>query len=339
MVTFNLRAKEFGLTYPEAAETTKEQVFQALLNTLVPNAVVEKVMVCEEVGHTCGRRHYHAYISFDKRIRANERTFDVFGLHCHIAKVQREGRSIRPMLKYLTKEDKLALANFDYLSQLVEEDNQDKKRKAPDWDGYALEGLTVDEVIERLALDGYSDVFANRYNNWIGYIKRRYIEKHPQVYVPIERTWKLPENLVMWKFQFLGWIDSVIKYGNEWTRPNNLVLVGPSRWGKTEWARQFGKHMYFNNLINLDDWNEDADYIVLDDFPTDFPKYFPCWKCFFGGQREFTLTDKYRGKKTVHWGKPMIWLSNESVYTHLNAEQSDFIRRNCTVICLNEKLF
>jgi len=105
----------------------------------------------------------------------------------------------------------------------------------------------------------------------------------------------LPEQLTMWKFRFNGWIDSM--HAGEWCRPNSLILIGPSRCGKTEWARSLGKHMYFNNLLNLDDWDESADYIILDDFSPDITKFLPSWKCFFGGQKQFTLTDKYRGKR------------------------------------------
>lgn len=67
--------------------------------------------------------------------------------------------------------------------------------------------------------------------------------------------------------------------------------------------------MYFNSLFNLDDWNPDAEYIIFDDFPWDQLKRW--MKQFFGAQYEFVLTDKYRKKKTVKWGKPCIFLGND----------------------------
>lgn len=86
--------------------------------------------------------------------------------------------------------------------------------------------------------------------------------------------------------------------------------------------------MYFNTYINLDRWNDNAKYIILDDFTIEVDKYLPSWKCFFGSQEEFTLTDKYRSKRTVKWGKPLIWLNNEDfkvslstyTYIHLNSK-------------------
>lgn len=86
--------------------------------------------------------------------------------------------------------------------------------------------------------------------------------------------------------------------------------MGRSRLGKTEWARSLGRHMYFNGMLNLDSWDDDAKYIILDDFNCDIGKYLPMWKSFFGAQREFTLTDKYRKKRTVRFGKPLLWLCN-----------------------------
>jgi len=65
--------------------------------------------------------------------------------------------------------------------------------------------------------------------------------------------------------------------------------------------------MYFNGLFNLDEWKDDVRYIVLDDIDIDF---FPQYKSFFGAQKQFTLTDKYRKKKQVKWGKPCIWTNN-----------------------------
>jgi len=65
--------------------------------------------------------------------------------------------------------------------------------------------------------------------------------------------------------------------------------------------------MYFCGQFNLDDWNDEAKYIILDDINI---KFFPQWKSFFGSQKRFVLTDKYRRKRTVDWGRPCIWVSN-----------------------------
>jgi len=114
--------------------------------------------------------------------------------------------------------------------------------------------------------------------------------------------------------------------------------VGKSRIGKTEWARSLGKAMYFCGQFNLDDWDESADYIILDDFNI---KFFPQWKSFLGGQKQFVLTDKYRKKRTVKWGKPCIWLCNidGSPGRALSRDELDWIDVNCLTVYHDTPLF
>lgn len=338
MVNFTKRAKEFGLTYADACGTTKDLMFDYLINMEIRDIKADKVILAEEIGHKSGKRHYHGYIHFPKKVTADTFTFDAFGLHCHIDNVKRDSskRSIKPMLKYLTKEDIAPLATWDYKPEL---ENNETIKKEPEWNLYLEEGLTQSEVDDRLIKDGFANQYANKFLNWNAFIRKTYPSDKKLPYEPNPSfRFFLPEALAMWKFKFDGWLDA-FKCLGEWTRPNSLILIGPSRSGKTEWARSLGKHMYFNNLLNLDDWDEESDYIILDDFSSDILKYLPCWKCFFGGQKQFTLTDKYRGKRTVKWGKPMIWLSNEDLFKNLNIEHINFIKRNCTVIVLDNKLY
>lgn len=83
--------------------------------------------------------------------------------------------------------------------------------------------------------------------------------------------------------------------------------MGPTRTGKTEWARSLGPHMYFNNMFNIDLWDPQAEYAVFDDIDW---KYFPAKKSFLGAQKQFCLADKYRKKRLLKWGKPCIILCN-----------------------------
>ena len=64
---------------------------------------------------------------------------------------------------------------------------------------------------------------------------------------------------------------------------------------------------------NVDDVRadiEDAQYAVFDDIQGGF-QFFPAYKGWLGAQQTFTVTDKYRGKTTINWGRPSIWLMND----------------------------
>lgn len=114
-----------------------------------------------------------------------------------------------------------------------------------------------------------------------------------------------------------------------------MILISPSRYGKTEYARALGSHIYWNGMVNLDDWNDDAGYAIFDDFDWNF---IPSKKGFLGAQKSFTLTDKYRKKKTVTWGNPCIVLCNE-MPDILPVSLYDWVRVNCEIVILDNKLY
>ncbi|TPX38594.1 hypothetical protein SeMB42_g06644 [Synchytrium endobioticum] len=80
------------------------------------------------------------------------------------------------------------------------------------------------------------------------------------------------------------------------------------------------KHMYYNNMFNMDDWDDGTEYIIFDDFEWQFTSN---KKPFIFGQQEFTITDKYKKKKTVRWGKPCIYINNHK--PDWNAEKDPYL--------------
>lgn len=95
------------------------------------------------------------------------------------------------------------------------------------------------------------------------------------------------------------------------------------------------------NLFNSDDFDSSKRYTIFDDFDIDF---FPSWKPWFGAQRNFVITDKYRGKHTVKdWGKPLIWLCNAD-YNPMNSSKlrvgdRQWLQENCIFVTLIHKMF
>lgn len=131
------------------------------------------------------------------------------------------------------------------------------------------------------------------------------------------------------------WVDTYIKPEESVHRPKSLIVWGPSRMGKTEWARSLGRHTYFQGMFNLDVLDEDADYVVMDDIP---PKYFGSYKQWMGGQRDFNVTDKYRKKKQVAGGWPCIILMNTDPREVAEWDQA-WVAKNAVFVYLNHEMW
>lgn len=116
-------------------------------------------------------------------------------------------------------------------------------------------------------------------------------------------------------------------------------MWGETRLGKTIWARSLGPHIYCCLQWNVDDLKaglDDAKYAVLDDIQGNF-QFFPAYKGWLGAQNTFTVTDKYRGKTTIPWGRPTIWLMNDDP-EEVSHVDLNWLRGNCDIIHLTESL-
>lgn len=129
------------------------------------------------------------------------------------------------------------------------------------------------------------------------------------------------------------WLST--EFHSDKRRKKSLILIGPSKLGKTEWARSLGHHMYFNHMANFkDDWDDSANYIIFDDFEWD---YIPNKKGFFGGQLEFQISGKYMKVKTVQWGKCCLYLTNHT--PDVKECDFDWFRDNCLFLEVNNKFY
>lgn len=86
-------------------------------------------------------------------------------------------------------------------------------------------------------------------------------------------------------------------------------------------------------MLNLDKWDTDATYAIFDDFE-DWTRFY-LYKQFLGAHKEFELTDKYRSKRTVQWGKPSIVISNDLPCF----KDWKWIELNCFIFEIKDKLF
>jgi len=116
----------------------------------------------------------------------------------------------------------------------------------------------------------------------------------------------------------------------------SLCLYGDTRLGKTLWARSLGTHAYFGGLFSLDEPIDDVEYAIFDDINGGL-KFFPNYKSWLGCQAQFYATDKYKGKKLIHWGKPSIWISNEDPRTNDGVDIA-WLEGNCQFINLSRSI-
>lgn len=94
-----------------------------------------------------------------------------------------------------------------------------------------------------------------------------------------------------------------------WDRPLSLFLHGPSRTGKTTWARTLTPNSwYFGGLFNLEKCKYPVELAIFDDVDWGSFRFF--YKFWLGAQKEFEVTDKYRKKQTIYWGNPTIYICN-----------------------------
>lgn len=120
-------------------------------------------------------------------------------------------------------------------------------------------------------------------------------------------------------------------------RPKCLVIIGPSRLGKTLVARSFGRHSYFHGNWNIEQYDPDAIYNIFDDIKGQLSAF--DFKSFLGAQHDISVTDKYHKKKTYKNGKPAIYLSNnDPLSTKHGRDARDWLKANCIFVYVTTPL-
>lgn len=82
---------------------------------------------------------------------------------------------------------------------------------------------------------------------------------------------------------------------------------------------------------------DEALYAVFDDMQGGF-KFFPSYKGWLGAQSKFTVTDKYRGKTSIQWGRPTIWICNESPSEWTDVDMR-WLNANCIFVEIRQSIF
>lgn len=67
-------------------------------------------------------------------------------------------------------------------------------------------------------------------------------------------------------------------------------------------------------------------------------EFFHGYKFWLGCQKQFYATDKYKGKRLIHWGKPSIWLSNNDPREDKGVDVG-WLEGNCDFIPVDLPIF
>lgn len=81
---------------------------------------------------------------------------------------------------------------------------------------------------------------------------------------------------------------------------------------------------------------DDVEYAVFDDMQGGFD-FFHGYKFWLGCQAEFNVTDKYKGKRKIKWGRPSIWLCN--INPAGEKVDWDWIQGNVDIVCVDKPIF
>ncbi|QCW23725.1 MAG: replication-associated protein [Gemycircularvirus mouti8] len=285
-------------------------------------------LVGQEIHPTTGGTHFHAFVDFggSKYSTRDARAFDIEGIHPNIEK---GGRTPWKIYDYVSKDGDIVAGGAERPEETGHEGSSDGVSK---WQ-YITEAVCRDEFFSRIR-ERDPRVLVTAFGNVVKYADWQY-RVDPVAY-------QHPESFSFDLGDFgdlRDWADDNLRGGVE-VRPKSLVLFGPTRTGKTVWARSLGRHLYFCGLYSYKEANkaDEAQYAVFDDIQGGI-KFFPSFKNWLGGQEEFQIKGLYRDPEIIKWGKPSVWISNTDPRHDMSLADVEWMEGNCTFVEVRHPMF
>ncbi|KAF5206242.1 Replication-associated protein [Thalictrum thalictroides] len=293
---FRLQGKSIFLTYPKCPLIPMFML--DYLYNLFSSFNPTYARICQE-DHEDGSPHLHCLIQTDKKFCiTNERHFDVSdpnrsGIYHPNCQIPRRDADVAD---YIAKGGR-----FEERGILRASRRSPKKSRDSLWTAILNESTSKSEFLARCVHDQpYTAV--TQYRNLEYFANTKWPEPIT-VYEPKWTTFPhVPEPIKQWAEDNL-FVDQELKPDRSVT----LIIEGPTRTGKTAWARSLGLHNYFCGGVDWSNYNNLALYNVFDDIPFQF---LPCKKEILGCQKDFTVNEKYRKKCRIKGGIPSIILCN-----------------------------
>lgn len=276
--------------------------------------------------HAIAGAHYHLLICWkrSKRIRSLS-AFDLKHNGTTIHGNYQVVRNLRDVYKYVTKDG-------NYIEDISAVTGLYGRDEASHWE-LALQAANKEEAFDIIRKSCPREYVLN-YRN-LEYCFDKHFEVREELAPPSysRATFgNVPVELDQWVWDNLAGDND---------RPQSLFLIGPSRTGKTSWARSLGEHIYcMSSLVPsaLKNKSKEVEFIIFDDIEQstlDKSQLGSKWRSYVGCQKYVTVDEKYKPTETINWGIPSIWCLNKM----LNFSDLDFLNVNAQIIYINNKLY
>ncbi|ADZ96661.1 C1 [Sweet potato leaf curl virus] len=298
---FNIKAKNYFLTYPQCS-LSKEETLQQLLQLQTPTNK-KYIKICREL-HEDGQPHLHVLLQFEGNYQCtNQRFFDLVSptrsAHFH-PNIQR-AKSSSDVKSYVDKDgDTLEWGEF----QVDGRSARGGQQTANDAAAEALNAGNKEAALQ-IIKEKLPEKFIFQYHNLVSNLDRIF-SPPPSVYSsPFSSSSfnNVPDIISDWA------AENVMDSAARPDRPISIVIEGPSRIGKTVWARSLGPHNYLCGHLDLSPkvYSNSAWYNVIDDVN---PQYLKHFKEFMGAQKDWQSNCKYGKPVQIKGGIPTIFLCN-----------------------------
>nr|AWX66805.1 replication associated protein [Pepper huasteco yellow vein virus] len=335
---FRLNAKNYFLTYPQCS-ISKEEALAQIQNLSTP--VNKKyIKICKE-SHEDGQPHLHVLIQFEGKYQCtNNRFFDLVSstrsAHFH---PNIQGAKSSSDVRRTSTKTAIHVEWGEF--QIDGRSARGGQQSANDTYAKALNSASAEEALQIIKEEQPQHFFLQFHN--IVSNANRIFHTPPEPWVPpfqLSSFNNVPEIMTQWVS------ENVCDAAARPLRPLSLVVEGPSRTGKTLWARSLGPHNYICGHMDLSPkiYSNNAWYNVIDDIPPHYVKHF---KEFMGAQRDWQSNCKYGKPIQIKGGIPTIFLCNpgpQSSYKEYLSEEknrslNDWVQKNAIYVTIEEAIF
>nr|QHU79521.1 replication associated protein [Opuntia virus 1] len=344
---FLINSKNYFLTFPKCS-LSKEEALSQLQNLHTPTNI-KFIRICREL-HQNGEPHLHVLIQFESKFKCqNNRFFDLRHPHSSIQfhpNIQ-SAKTSSDCKTYMEKDgDVLDFGVF----QIDGRSARGGKQSANDSYAKALNATSKDEAM-RIIREEQPQHYVLMFHNINSNLDKIFAPP-PKPFENIFSNFKITDDMEQWLGETFEFdvtspagpiVNNVIGH-----RPKSLIVEGPSRTGKTAWARSLGAHNYLSGHLDFNSkcFSNSAMYNVIDDITPHYLKL-KHWKELIGAQRDWQSNCKYGKPVQIKGGIPSIVLCNpgpETSYKEFldkeeNRALKEWTLQNAYFIFITQPLF